>query len=156
MGVNEFYRKAHISGVNGVLAADMPPEEADVAVEAARSNGVNEIFLAAPTTSNERLEKIIGLCSGFLYVVSVMGVTGARSKLKISTIELVERMRNHTQLPICVGFGISKPEHVSEVIAAGADGAIVGSALIDVITDNLMNPEFKVRECCQIMKNATQ
>jgi tryptophan synthase alpha chain len=85
-----------------------------------------------------------------------MGVTGARSKLKISTIELVERMRNHTQLPICVGFGISKPEHVSEVIAAGADGAIVGSALIDVITDNLMNPEFKVRECCQIMKNATQ
>jgi tryptophan synthase alpha chain len=156
MGVNEFYRKAHISGVNGVLAADMPLEEADVAVEAARSNGVNEIFLAAPTTSNERLEKIIGLCSGFLYVVSVMGVTGARSKLKISTIELVERMRNHTQLPICVGFGISKPEHVSEVIAAGADGAIVGSALIDVITDNLMNPEFKVRECCQIMKNATQ
>jgi tryptophan synthase alpha chain len=61
MGVNEFYRKAHISGVNGVLAADMPPEEADVAVEAAGSNGVNEIFLAAPTTSNERLEKIIEL-----------------------------------------------------------------------------------------------
>jgi tryptophan synthase alpha chain len=85
-----------------------------------------------------------------------MGVTGARSKLKISTIELVERMRNHTQLPICVGFGISKPEHVREVIAAGADGAIVGSALIDVMVNNVENSEFRVRECCQIMKNATK
>ncbi len=156
MGINEFYRKAQISGVNGVLVADMPPEEADDAVEAARNNGVNQIFLAAQTTSNERLAKIIDLCSGFLYVVSVMGVTGARSEIKVSTVELVERMRNHTRLPICVGFGISKPKHVSEVIAAGADGAIVGSALIDVMTDNLENPEIKVRECCQIMKNATQ
>ena len=156
MGVNEFYRKASVSGVNGILAADLPPEEADPAVEAARDNGINQIFLAAQTTSNQRLEKIIELCSGFLYVVSVMGVTGARSKLKVSTVELVERMRSHTQLPICVGFGISKPEHVTEVIDAGADGAIVGSALINAMTDNLDNPESKVRECCHIMKKATQ
>ena len=156
MGVNEFYRKASVSGVNGILAADLPPEEADPAVEAARDNGINQIFLAAQTTSNQRLEKIIELCSGFLYVASVMGVTGARSKLKVSTVELVERMRSHTQLPICVGFGISKPEHVTEVIDAGADGAIVGSALINAMTDNLDNPESKVRECCHIMKKATQ
>jgi tryptophan synthase alpha chain len=85
-----------------------------------------------------------------------MGVTGARSKLKVSTVELVERMRSDTQLPICVGFGISKPEHVTEVIDAGADGAIVGSALINAMADNLDNPASKVRECCQIMKKATQ
>jgi tryptophan synthase alpha chain len=156
MGVDKFYRKAHISGVNGVLAADLPPEEASIAIEAARNNGVNQIFLAAQSTSNERLKKIVELCSGFLYVVSVMGVTGARSQLKVSTVELVERMRIHTQLPICVGFGISKPEHVREVIAAGADGAIVGSALIDVMVNNVENSEFRVRECCQIMKNATK
>ncbi|MGO9388339.1 MAG: tryptophan synthase subunit alpha [Methanobacterium sp.] len=156
MGVDTFYSKARISGVNGVLAADLPPEEADIAVEAARNNGVDQIFLAAQSTSNERLKKIVELCSGFLYVVSVMGVTGARSQLKVSTVELVERMRSHTQLPICVGFGISKPEHVREVIAAGADGAIVGSALIDVMVNNVVNSEFRVRECCQIMKNATK
>ncbi len=156
MGVNEFYRKARINGVTSILAADLPPEEADIAVEAAKDNNVEQIFLAAQSTSNKRLEKILELCSGFLYVVSVMGVTGARNQLKISTVELVERMHSHTQLPICVGFGISKPEHVAEVIAAGADGAIVGSALIDVMTNNIENPEFKVRECCRIMKNATK
>jgi tryptophan synthase alpha chain len=156
MGVDKFYRNAHISGVNGVLVADLPPEEANIAVEAARNNGVNQIFLTAQSTNNERLKRIVELCSGFLYVVSVMGVTGARSQLKVSTVELVERMRSHTQLPICVGFGISKPEHVQEVIAAGADGAIVGSALIDVMVNNIESSEFRVRECCQIMKNATK
>lgn len=156
MGLNEFYRKASENGVTGVLAADLPPEESNAAVKAAKDNDINQIFLAAQTTNNERLEKIVELCSGFLYIVPIMGVTGARSQLKIGTVELVERMRSHTQLPICVGFGISKPEHVREVIAAGADGAIVGSALIDVIADNLENPELNVMECCQIMKNATK
>ncbi len=156
MGVDKFYRKAHINGVNSVLAADLPPEEANIAVEAARNNGINQIFLAAQSTSNKRIKNIVELCSGFLYVVSVMGVTGARSQLKVSTVELVERMRNHTQLPICVGFGISKPAHVREVINAGADGAIVGSALIDVMVNNMENSEVRIREYCQIMKNATK
>lgn len=159
MGVNEFYKNARESGVTGILAADLPPEESETAVAAAKENNVDQIFLAAQTTSNERLKKIVDLCSGFLYVVSVMGVTGARTQLKTSTVELVERMRSHTSLPLCVGFGISRPEHVAEVMAAGADGAIVGSALIDVMANNLDNPEAlkkEVRACCRRMKEATK
>lgn len=157
MGVDTFYENARKSGVNGILAADLPPEEAGDAVKAAEKNGLNQIFLAAETTSNERLKEIIKLCSGFLYVVSVMGVTGARSEIGTSTVELVERMRSHTELPICVGFGISKPQHIAEVIKAGADGAIVGSAIIDVIAENLGDPDalkVKIRESCRLMKKA--
>lgn len=159
MGIDEFYKNARESGINGVLAADLPPEEAEAAVSAAGKNDVDQIFLAAQTTSNERLNRIGDLCSGFLYVVSVMGVTGARNQLKTSTVKLVERMGSHTSLPLCVGFGISKPEHVEEVIAAGADGAIVGSALIDVMANNLENSEAlksEVRACCHDMKKATK
>ncbi len=158
MGVDTFYENARKSGVNGILAADLPPEEAGDAVKAAEKNGLNQIFLAAETTSNERLQEIIKLCSGFLYVVSVMGVTGARSEMGTSTVEMVGRMRSHTKLPLCVGFGISKPEHITEVIKAGANGAIVGSILIDVIAENLGDQDIlkaKIRESCREMKEAT-
>ncbi|MBM4240411.1 MAG: tryptophan synthase subunit alpha [Euryarchaeota archaeon] len=158
-GINNFYKSAKKSGVNAVLAADLPPEEAENAYLAAKANGINQIFLAAQTTSNERLKKVVKLCSGFLYVVSVMGITGTRSDLKTSTVELIGRMRDHSKLPICVGFGISKPEHVKEVIKAGADGAIVGSAVIDIIAENFENKDLmieKIGKCCREMKEATK
>ena len=159
MGIDEFYKNAAEVGANGVLAADLPPEEAQDAVKTAQKYGVDPIFIAAQTTSNERLKQIADMCSGFLYVVSVMGVTGARSEVKTSTVELVERMRSHTDIPICVGFGISKPEHVTEVIEAGADGAIVGSALINVIAKNLDDYEVmktKIGNSCSNLKEATK
>lgn len=158
-GVEKFYKNAAESGVNGVLAADLPPEEAEEAVMAAQKYGVDPIFLAAQTTSNERLKEIVAMCSGFLYVVSVMGVTGARSEVKTSTVELIERMRSHTNTPLCVGFGISKPKHVAEVIEAGADGAIVGSALIKVIEENLEDLEAmneKIKDFCSKLKESTR
>ena len=158
-GIDKFYEDALESGVNGVLAADLPPEEAEESVKAARKYGVDPIFLAAQTTSNERLKQIAEMCSGFLYVVSVMGVTGARSEVKTSSVELVERMRSHTDLPLCVGFGISKPEHVAEVIKAGADGAIIGSALINIVEENLHDKEVmldKVHKRCAELKSATK
>lgn len=99
------------------------------------------------------------MCSGFLYVVSVMGVTGARSEVKTSSVELVERMRSHTDLPLCVGFGISKPEHVAEIIDAGADGAIIGSALINIVEENLQDKTAmldKVQKRCAELKSATK
>ncbi len=86
--------------------------------------------MVAQTTSNERIDEIVKMCSGFLYVVAVMGVTGARSDIKKSTVELIKRVKNHTDLPLAVGFGISKPEHVKDVIKSGSDGAIVASAII--------------------------
>ena len=159
MGVDQFYKTAHESGVNAILAADLPPEESKDAVTASKKYGIQQVFMAAQTTSNERLEKISNLCEGFLYVVAVMGVTGARGDLKTSTVDLIKRVRNHTDLPLSVGFGISKPEHVTNVIRAGADGAIVASAILDIITENLQDKEImkgKIAEFCQKLKEATK
>lgn len=159
MGVDEFYRKAKESGVNGILSADLPPEEAEDAVVASRKYDVDQIFMVAQTTSNERLEAISKMSSGFLYVVAVMGVTGARSDLKLSTVELVERVKRHSDLPIAVGFGISKAEHVKEVLNAGSNGAIVASAILNVITDHLQDKEVmlkKIGDFCLELKGATK
>lgn len=159
MGIDQFYETALENGVNAVLAADLPPEEAQDAVKASKKYGVQQIFMAAQTTPNERLEKISKLCEGFLYVVAVMGVTGARGNLQVSTVELIERVRNHTDLPLSVGFGISKPEHVANVIKAGADGAIVASAILDIITANLEDKQAmkeKIGKFCRELKEATK
>ena len=158
MGIEEFYRNASISGVNGILAADLPPEEAEEVIVAANKNNIDQIFMAAQTTSNERLAEIVKLCSGFLYVVAVMGVTGARSDIKKSTVDLIKRVRNHTDLPLAVGFGISKPEHVKDVIKSGSDGAIVASAIIDIITQNKDNMDLakdKIGKFCSELKEST-
>ena len=158
MGIEEFYRNASISGVNGILAADLPPEEAEEVIVAANKNNIDQIFMVAQTTSNERLAEIVKLCSGFLYVVAVIGVTGARSDIKKSTVDLIKRVRNHTDLPLAVGFGISKPEHVKDVIKSGSDGAIVASAIIDIITQNKDNMDLakdKIGKFCRELKEST-
>ena len=146
MGVDEFYKNAKESGVNGVLSADLPPEEAETAVRSASKHDVDQIFMVAQTTSNERLQSISKMCSGFLYVVAVMGITGARTNLESSTVELISRVKEHSNLPIAVGFGISKPEHVRDVIDAGSDGAIVASALLNIISNNLEDKEAMLNE----------
>lgn len=159
MGIDEFYKTARESGVNAILAADLPPEEAEDAVFASEKYGVQQIFMVAQTTTNERLQKISEMCNGFLYVVAVMGVTGARKDLKISTVELVERVKSHSNLPIVVGFGISKPEHIKNVINSGGDGAIVASALLDIITENLHDKKMmldKISIFCRELKAATK
>ncbi|MCC7557238.1 MAG: tryptophan synthase subunit alpha [Methanobacteriaceae archaeon] len=159
MGIDEFYQKAKICGVNGILAADLPPEEAKDALIAAKKYGINQIFMVAQTTSNERLQTISQMCSGFLYVVAVMGVTGARSNLKHSTVELIERVKEHSDLPVAVGFGISKPEHVKEVLNSGSNGAIVASAILNIITENLQDKEAMLQKIgifCRQLKEATK
>ncbi len=158
-GIDEFYRKLKESGVNAVLIADLPPEEADDAIEAANNNSLEQIFIVSQATDNERLKKITKIVGGFIYIASVMGTTGARNKVEHNTTELIKRIREHTEIPLCVGFGISKPEHVKEVLNAGADGAIVGSALINIIADNIENHDVMFREISdyiQIMKEATR
>lgn len=157
-GIYNFYKKAKNCGVNGILIADLPPEEASDAVKAARKYKLHQIFLIAQTTSNKRLKMISKYSSGFHYLVSVMGVTGARKKIKKETIDLIKRVKSVSPLPVLVGFGISKPWHVREVINAGADGAIVGSALIDLIGKNIGNPELLniISRWIKEMKNATR
>ena len=135
MGVERFFRLAKSFGVDGVVVPDLPVEEAEAYREAAKSCGVDTIFLAAPSTSNERLRKIVGCTSGFLYVVSHFGVTGAREVLEDSTVPLIQRFLPYTagRIPLAVGFGVSKPEHVKGIIEAGAGGVIVGSAFVNIV-----------------------
>src|SRR3989344_745739 len=111
-GINKFYNDAAKPGVNSILVADVPIEEADDYIKAARKNKVDTVFIVSPLTSNERIKKIVNKTSGFVYVVSRLGVTGARAALENSTLRLIKRIRQHTKKPLCVGFGISKPEHV--------------------------------------------
>ncbi len=159
MGLGKFYRKARISGVNGILAADLPPEEAEDAVVMAQENNIDQIFMVAQTTSSERIKEIVTKCSGFLYVVAVMGVTGARSDVNQSTVDLIKHVKNVTELPLAVGFGISKPEHVKNVIESGSDGVIVASAIIDIITHNLSDMDGannKIGRFCHELKQSTK
>jgi tryptophan synthase alpha chain len=135
MGLDRFFCSAKDCMVDGVIVPDLPVEEAGDYKKAANTYGVDAIFLAAPSTSNERLSKIVECTSGFLYLVSHFGVTGEKTAVEDSTVQLVKRVLPFTsgKVPLAVGFGISKPEHVQRLIQAGADGAIIGSAFINII-----------------------
>ncbi|MEM3712443.1 MAG: tryptophan synthase subunit alpha [Thermoproteota archaeon] len=134
-GVRRFLEDASRNGVDGIIVADLPVEEAEEYKKNAEKNGVDTIFLASPSTSSSRLEKILKMTSGFLYLISVFGVTGMRDHVSQLTIQTVKRLHPYTvnRIPLAVGFGISKPEHVKSVISCGADGAIVGSAFVKFI-----------------------
>jgi tryptophan synthase alpha chain len=134
MGVDVFARRAAAAGVDGVLALDLPIEEAGEFRETLAASGLDTIFLLSPTTTDERIRKAAALGRGFLYGISRLGVTGARDTVAAGAAALVQRIRAHTSMPIALGFGISRPEHVAEV-AAYADAAVVGSALVSLIGD---------------------
>ena len=148
LGLERFFRLAKNSGVDGVIVPDLPVEEADGYRKAAAACGVDAIFLAAPSTTEERLNKIVECSSGFVYLVSHFGVTGAREKMAESTIQLVKKVLPHTQgkVPLAVGFGVSKPEHVRAILGAGADGVIVGSAFVNIISGNRENVDGMLAE----------
>ncbi len=148
MGLENFFQIAKNCGVDGVIVPDLPTEEADDYREVASAYSLDTIFLAAPSTTDERLSKIIACSSGFLYLVSHFGVTGAKNEVQSSTLQLVERVKQFTagHVPLAVGFGISKPEHVRRVIEAGAEGVIVGSAFINIVSRNLQNETQMLRE----------
>lgn len=132
MGVTVFARAAADAGVDGVLVLDVPIDEADELRTPVRQAGLDMIFLVAPTSTDRRIRRVQEEGSGFLYAISRLGVTGARSALAAGVEELVARIRGQGTLPIAVGFGISTAEHVRQV-GRYADAAVVGSALVDVI-----------------------
>lgn len=136
-GFDSFYKLTRNSGIDAVLAADAPVEESDELIEMANKYNLAQVFLATPTTTEERLKKILKAVSGYIYIVAVLGVTGAREKVQQQTIKLIKWIKARTEIPLCVGFGISKPEHVKEIAASGADGAITGSAMIAEIEKHL-------------------
>jgi len=134
LGTSEFARQASAAGVDGVLALDLPIEEAGEFRETMAASGIDTIFLLSPTTSDERIRKAGQLGRGFLYGISRLGVTGARDQVAAGAPAMVRRIRTFTALPIALGFGISRPEHVAEV-GAYADAAVVGSALVSLIAE---------------------
>jgi len=129
MGLERLATEAAAAGVDGVLITDLTPEEADDYRAAMHTRGLDTIFLAAPTSTDERLTRIAAATTGFLYLISRTGVTGTRDALPEDLPSLVRRARAATRLPIAVGFGISLPTHVS-VLGGIADAAVVGSALV--------------------------
>ncbi len=158
-GIDRFYREAHEAGVDGILVADMPVEESEEVVEIAQKYGIDPIFLITQTTSDERMDTIVRHARGYLYLVSVLGVTGARKTVAPEALALLHRVRTHTDLPLAIGFGISTPDHVKTCQDAGADGVIVGSAIVDIVEKNLGNPvamENAIRQYVAGMKNAAK
>jgi tryptophan synthase alpha chain len=131
-GEERFAADAAMSGVDGVIVPDLPPEEASLLMKAAKKSGLDMIFLLAPTSSPDRIRLVSECASGFIYYVSLTGVTGARKALD-STIEAsLRKIRRVTKKPLCVGFGISGPKQAKQV-AAWADGVIVGSAIVGLV-----------------------
>jgi tryptophan synthase alpha chain len=135
-GPEAFAADAKAAGVDGLIIVDLPPEEVDELWRPARDVGIDFIFLTAPTSDDTRLPVIVERASGFVYYVSITGITGTRSADIADIGHAIKRLRRHTDLPIGVGFGIKTPEQAAEV-ASVADAAVVGSAFVDIVAANL-------------------
>jgi len=136
-GYIQFAQQAKESGIDGFIIPDIPIEEAKEYLDSVKKIGISTIFLVSPNTSEKRLKIISKICTGFLYVISIYGITGERKGFDEYTIESIKRVKKviADNLPLAVGFGISNPQHVRYMIDAGADGAIIGSAIIKKIKE---------------------
>ncbi|MFZ4408727.1 MAG: tryptophan synthase subunit alpha [Paracraurococcus sp.] len=135
-GVERFCTDAASSGVDGLIIVDVPPEEADEVEPHAKAQGLDLIRLVAPTTDEARLPRVLAATSGFVYYVSIAGITGTKSASSASLESAIPRIRRYTDLPICIGFGIRTPAQAAEA-ARLADGAVVGTALVDTLAASL-------------------
>ena len=146
-GTQKFFNDFHQAGVNSVLVADLSIDDADEIMGPAISAGLDTVFMVTPNTDTERMKLIASKTTGFIYTVSLLGVTGSREKLSDAVGELVGKLKKICRgVPICVGFGISKPEHAAAVASAGADGVIIGSRIVKLIEENLGNREKMLTE----------
>ena len=132
-GLDRFCRSAQEAGADGLIVPDLPATEAGPLRVAADAAGLDLVFFVAPTSTEQGIEAACATATGFIYCIAVTGVTGARGQLDPSVIPLIEKVRRHTDLPIVVGFGISRPEHLA-ALENKADGVIVASALLDAIS----------------------
>ncbi len=141
-GEERFVHDAVAAGLDGVILPDLPPEEAGVLIPTAKKAGLDLIFLLAPTSTGVRIKLVCRVSQGFVYYVSLTGVTGARAEIQHSVKASLEKIKAITDKPIGVGFGISTPDQAAQVAQWGADGVIVGSALVKVIEENGSSPEL--------------
>ena len=161
-GVKRFLDSAKASGVDGMIVPDLPLDEFREYSKHAKAAGLDTILLAAPTTDPSRMKAIVAHTSGFLYLVSLTGVTGARSEVQQATLDLIRYARKFTRgkVPLGVGFGISTPDHVRAVVNAGADAVVVGSGIVDRVasydTAGSAVTLVKIIEYVRSLKEATR
>jgi tryptophan synthase alpha chain len=143
-GLEAFCQAARASGIDGLIVPDLPATESAELRRAAERSNLDLVFFVAPTSSEAGIEAACRAASGFIYCIAVTGVTGARARLDPALLPLLETLRRHTQLPIVVGFGISRPEHL-DALAGKADGVIVASALLEAIGETPEQAASQVR-----------
>lgn len=139
LGYDQFFAKAKDSGIDSILSADLPPEEAAPMLCSIKQHDLKSVFIVSELTPQQRMKYICDHVTGFVYVVSRLGATGTDATLSGSIKGTISRLKKVTDKPLCVGFGLSTPQHIAEVKQCGAQGAIVGSALVRTIEENLSN-----------------
>lgn len=155
-GIEKFYCDFAAAGVNSVLIADLAVDDAGEVLPFVKKSGMDTVFMVAPNTPDERMVKIVELTTGFIYTVSLMGVTGSRQKLSDAVKPLVARLKKLTNIPICVGFGVSSPQHAAEIASAGADGVIIGSRIVSIIEENLNDIDAAAKKVSEFIRQVKQ
>jgi tryptophan synthase alpha chain len=159
-GLKKFVQKSWESGVDGFILPDMNIDEAQQYIKEVSGVGLDTVFLASPNTKDIRLKSIISKSSGFLYLITVYGVTGVQKSFQNFTYQSIRRVKriSGSKIPVVVGFGISKPEHVRYMIDAGADGIVIASSIVDIIKVNLGSRTLnrKIESFVRSMKVACQ
>jgi tryptophan synthase alpha chain len=155
-GVERFFTDFHEAGVNSVLVADLSIDDADEVLVPAQAAGLDSVFMVTPNTAPDRMRKIASRTTGFVYTVSLLGVTGSREALSGSVEGLIRKLKDLTDVPICVGFGVSKPEHAKTIADAGADGVIIGSRLVAMIESHLGQPQRAIEEITHFLAEVRQ
>jgi tryptophan synthase alpha chain len=141
-GLESYAKAAAEAGADAHIVTDLTPEESEEWKRCSQANGLDTVYLVAPTSTAERIQVVAEISSGFVYCVSRTGVTGAKADVPDELTEVVARIKSHTAEPVCVGFGVSRPEHVSK-ISAFAEGVVVGSSLVDLIHRERENPNLQ-------------
>lgn len=150
-GTEKFFADFHKAGVNSVLVADLSIDDADEIAGPASAAGLDTVFMVTPNTHPERMKLIASRTTGFIYTVSVLGVTGSRAELSDTVQGLIGKLKQLTSIPVCVGFGVSKSEHAAMIARAGADGVIIGSKIVGMIEDNLGDRDKTLTEICSFL-----
>ncbi len=154
-GVEPFVSAAADAGLSGLIVPDLPVEESDPLREACDEHGLDLVFIVAPTTTDEREAKILSQATGFVYVQARMGTTGAQADVSRATHDSLARLAE-TDLPKAVGFGVSEGDHAREIVSAGADGVVVGSALVDIVASGENVAERLESKAAELKSGARQ
>lgn len=153
MGIESFIKSIKDAGADALIVPNVPFEESDELIESAKKYSIDIIFLIAPTTPEHRIIEIVKRAQGFLYVITDTGVTGIRDSILTSTLDLIRRIRRHTDIPLMCGFGISNKDQARTIVRAGANGVITGSVLGRIYEKHIDHPETCFSEMIQIVKD---